>query len=218
MERSKVSNESRENLTLKSAANSNSHDSNVSATAASERPQRQEHATRAFVYVLTFLAAIGGFLFGYDTGVVSGAMLLIHDEFNLNNLWHEMIVSATILAAWIFSLCGGFLSDFCGRKPVILIASFVFTLGAVVMGVSNDKITLLIGRIIVGVGIGLGSSSVPVYLAETSSRRTPRKMVSLYVAMVACGQFAASVLAANFSHDRRNGWRPGVIHRPHVHS
>jgi hypothetical protein len=76
------------------------------------------------VYALTFLSGVGGFLFGYDTGVVSGAMLLIEDDPRIapNTLWKELIVSATVGAAWLFALIGGPLTDYYGRKPTILIA------------------------------------------------------------------------------------------------
>ena len=117
-----------------------------------KRSKREK--TRPFLVVLTFLSAIGGFLFGYDTGVVSGAMLLVRNEFHLNDAWHEAIVGVTIAFAWLFSLVGGFLTDIFGRKPVIILASFVFSVGAVIMGVSPTKEVLLVGRVIVGIGIG----------------------------------------------------------------
>jgi SP family myo-inositol transporter-like MFS transporter 13 len=107
-----------------------------------------------FVYLLTFLSAIGGFLFGYDTGVVSGAMILLRDEFQLSFLWQELVVSITIGAAALFALIGGFLNELLGRKPVIVISSFVFTLGAVLLGLAYNREMLLAGRAIVGVGIG----------------------------------------------------------------
>ena len=107
-----------------------------------------------YVYMLTLLSAIGGFLFGYDTGVIAGAMILLKREFALSTVWQEAIVSVTIAAAAIFALLGGFLTDFVGRKRTILSASVVFTIGAVVLGVANGKSALLVGRIIVGMGIG----------------------------------------------------------------
>ena len=110
--------------------------------------------SQCFVYVLTFLSAIGGFLFGYDTGVISGAMILIQDVFNLDTLWKELIVSITIGAAALFAIVGGALNTRLGRKPTILGASFVFTIGAIVLGAANTKEVLLIGRFIVGIGIG----------------------------------------------------------------
>lgn len=76
------------------------------------------------------------------------------DEFHLSPLWQELIVSATIGAAWLFSLIGGYLTDALGRKPVILAASFIFTAGSIFLGVAQSKVTLLIGRFIVGAGIG----------------------------------------------------------------
>lgn len=107
-----------------------------------------------FLYVLSFFAAIGGFLFGYDTGVVSGAMLLLKDEFNLSSLWEEIVVSATILFAALFALVGGILNDFFGRKFTTVLASAVFTVGAVVLGFAQNVAMLVVGRSILGIGIG----------------------------------------------------------------
>ncbi|XP_049954349.1 proton myo-inositol cotransporter-like [Schistocerca serialis cubense] len=159
-----------------------------------------------YIYVLTFLSAIGGFLFGYDTGVVSGAMLLIRKELALTTAWHEAIVSATIAAAWVFALMGGWLTDRLGRKPVILVASFVFTAGSVIMGIAPGKELLLIGRIIVGIGIGLASMSVPVYIAESAVPSKRGRMVTTNSLFITGGQFLAAVLCGAFS-KTYEGWR-----------
>ena len=110
--------------------------------------------TPFYVYFLTVFAAIGGFLFGYDTGVISGAMILIKQEFELSSFWQELIVSVTIGAAILGALLGGFLNQRLGRKPLLVTSAIVFTVGAVVMGVAHSREILLIGRITVGFGIG----------------------------------------------------------------
>jgi len=113
-----------------------------------------KQTTPLYVYFLTVFAAIGGFLFGYDTGVISGAMILIKQEFNLSSFWQELIVSATIGAAILGALLGGFLNQRLGRKPVLVASAMVFTVGAVVMGVAHSREILLVGRLTVGFGIG----------------------------------------------------------------
>lgn len=110
--------------------------------------------TPTFVYVLTFFSALGGFLFGYDTGVISGAMMLLRNEFLLSSVWQELIVSVTVAAAAVFALIGGCLNDRAGRRPVIMSASVIFTLGALCMGIARDRYLLLAGRVVVGAGIG----------------------------------------------------------------
>lgn len=110
--------------------------------------------SRQFVYVLACFATIGGLLFGYDTGIVSGSMLSIKVVFKLNTVWQEAIVSGTIAAAAVFSLVSGVVCDLLGRRVTIMAASFIFAAGAIVMAVSPTKVVLLVGRIIVGAGIG----------------------------------------------------------------
>ena len=110
--------------------------------------------SRFYVYYLTCFATIGGLLFGYDTGIISGSMLLIGDNMKLTNIWKEAIVSATVGAAAIFALVAGFFTDYFGRKKVVMLGSVIFTAGAVVMCASPNKYVLLVGRLIVGTGLG----------------------------------------------------------------
>ena len=137
-----------------------------------QQPQWSKRNTPLFVYVLTCFAAIGGFLFGYDTGVVSGAMILVRDEFRLSTVWQEIVVSVTIGTAIVGSILGGVLNDFWGRKPILLLAATVFTAGAVVMAVATDKVVLMIGRMIVGLGVGehLGGRAVNQFRSLDISR------------------------------------------------
>lgn len=115
---------------------------------------REKTKTPCFVYVLTFFASLGGFLFGYDTSVISGAMILLRNEFGLTSLWQEMIVSVTVGAAALFALVGGGLNDRMGRRGVILCSCLVFTTASVLMGIAVDKYMLLSGRVLAGAAIG----------------------------------------------------------------
>ena len=98
-----------------------------------------------YLYSLTAVASIGCFLFGYDTGVVSGAMALIRAAWNLNDVQHEAIVSSTTGLAAIGAMSSGTANRLFGRKPVLLAAAVVFTIGAVVMGIAQDFGQLLVG-------------------------------------------------------------------------
>uniref|UniRef100_T1KLZ7 Major facilitator superfamily (MFS) profile domain-containing protein n=1 Tax=Tetranychus urticae TaxID=32264 RepID=T1KLZ7_TETUR len=153
-----------------------------------------------FVYTVSFLSAIGGFLFGYDTGIVSGAMVLIKKQLDLNDIWQELIISITLVFAWIFSTIVGYFTDRLGRRPVILFASTVFTLGSVVMAIAMGKWTLLIGRAIVGVGIGLSSMVIPMYVAEVAPSSIRGSLVTINTCFITGGQFIASVTAGFLSY------------------
>lgn len=121
---------------------------------------REKPTTPCFVYLLTLFAALGGFLFGYDTSVISGAMILLRNEFGLSSLWQELIVSITVGAAALFALIAGCLNSKLGRRGVILISCVVFTLAAVLMGISVDRYMLVSGRVLAGAAIGMYHSSV----------------------------------------------------------
>ena len=167
------------------------------------------------VYLLAALAAVGGFLFGYDTGVISGAMaVILEEEGGLlaglgraeRDLWHQAIVASTIATAAVFALLSGPPSQLLGRKPTILAASVVFAAGSVVMGVAGDKETLLGGRVVVGAAIGLASSVVPVYISEAAPAHLRGSLTVSYNTLVVAGQFVATLVCGAFS-SVSGGWR-----------
>ncbi|XP_056138363.1 proton myo-inositol cotransporter-like [Lampris incognitus] len=167
----------------------------------------EDASTPSFVYVLAFFSALGGFLFGYDTGVLSGAMLLLKRQMNLSALWQELLVSSTVGAAALSALTGGSLNGALGRRICMLIASFIFTVGGVLLSVAPDKVALLAGRITVGLGIGLASMTVPVYIAEVSPPHMRGQLVTINNLFITGGQFVASLVDGAFSYLHRDGWR-----------
>ncbi|KAJ8046807.1 Proton myo-inositol cotransporter [Holothuria leucospilota] len=160
-----------------------------------------------YLKVLAGFAAIGGFLFGYDTGVVSGALILLKQEFTLTTVWQEIFVSITIFAAAISAVFGGLLNDRFGRRPVILISSSVFLAGAVILASAYNKEMLIIGRAVVGVGVGLASMTVPMYIAEASPPHARGTLVTINNLFITGGQFVASVVDGIFSYWPAWGWR-----------
>lgn len=108
--------------------------------------RRQPDRFSWFVLKLTVTSALGGFLFGYDTGVVSGAMLLIKQDFSLSDWQEEVVVSITIAAAVTAALSGGPAMEHWGRRPIILLAAVVFTIGAVMLAAATSYGTLVSGR------------------------------------------------------------------------
>ena len=168
-----------------------------------------------FIYVLAAVASIGGFLFGYDTGVVSGAMEIIkhdavivgHVNGTLTDMQHEAIVSSTTGFAALGAVLAGTANRRFGRKPVLLSAALIFTGGAVLMAIAHSFHVLLIGRCIVGLAVGLASSTVPMYLAELAPAPMRGLLVSLNNSCVVIGQVSAAAVDCAFAGDTTAGWR-----------
>jgi MFS family permease len=158
---------------------------------------------------LTFMAAIGGFLFGYDTGVVSGAMLPMKRALNLTPEQQEVVVSSTVFAAFVSSLClGAPLNDTYGRRKSILGSALVFGIGSLVLMVSNGYVMLVVGRIILGLGIGVASLTTPVYIAEAALPEMRGRLVTVNTLMITFGQFFAGMVDGFFDYLLpESGWR-----------
>uniref|UniRef100_A0A1X7VMN2 Major facilitator superfamily (MFS) profile domain-containing protein n=1 Tax=Amphimedon queenslandica TaxID=400682 RepID=A0A1X7VMN2_AMPQE len=161
---------------------------------------------------VTIFSIIGGFVFGYDTSVISGALLILDKDYDytLTSLQKELVVSVTIGAAALGAVLGGPSNEILGRRPTIMIASFLFTIGAILMAAAPISawgwIIILIGRFIVGIGIGLTSMTVPMYLAECSPSSYRGKITVLSNAAVTGGQFVAGLIDFGFSYVNQ-GWR-----------
>lgn len=158
-----------------------------------------------FVYVAAAFAALGGLLFGYDTGVISGAVIFIKREFGLTTFPQELVVSVVLLGAATAALVGGRLSDRFGRRRTLIATSIIFVAGSLLSAAAPSLMVLAFARLIVGVGIGLSSTTVPVYISEVSPARARGWQVSLFQLAITIGILAAYVV--DFSLARAGAWR-----------
>nr|QZB02253.1 INT4 [Populus alba x Populus glandulosa] len=164
--------------------------------------RRMSYFSNSYVIGLTVAAGIGGLLFGYDTGVISGALLYIKDEFevvNQSSFLQETIVSMALVGAIIGAAAGGWINDAYGRKKATLLADVVFAAGSVVMAAAPDPYVLILGRLFVGLGVGIASVTAPVYIAEASPSEVRGGLVSTNVLMITGGQFLSYLVNLAFT-------------------
>lgn len=167
-----------------------------------------ERSCRVLVLVLTFFAALGGFVLGYNTSVVSGAMLKVKESFLLSPIWVELIVSVTIMTACLASLLSGILCDLFGRKLVLTVSAMISAVGAAILAGSVRPWMLLLGRGVVGVGIGLIAMAAPMYIAESAPAHKRGKLVVVEVVFIGMGQFFSTIMDGAFSYIESSiGWR-----------
>ncbi len=140
-------------------------------------------------------AAVGGLLFGYDTSVISGAILFVRGHFHWDSFATEVGVSIVLAGALVGAGVGGYLSDHFGRKPVQIANATVFGIFAVLTGLANTTPLFLIGRFMVGVAVGVTSMVTPLYIAEISPPAIRGALVQLNQLMIGIGVAVAYAVA-----------------------
>jgi MFS transporter, SP family, galactose:H+ symporter len=158
-----------------------------------------------FVHVAALFAALGGLLFGYDTGVISGALIFIKRDFALSTIAEEIVVSGVLLGATIGALFGGKMADRFGRRRVLLVTAAIFGIGALASALAPAPFILIFSRVVLGVAIGLASTNVPVYLSEVSPAQARGRVVSLFQLAVTAGIVSAYLVDYAFA--SVGGWR-----------
>ncbi|KAF9237131.1 general substrate transporter [Melanogaster broomeanus] len=178
-----------------------------------------EERTTWFVWLLVCCCTISGLLFGYDTGVISGALVTIKGDLGPSQLSNgqkarsserplefEFITSATTLGALLGGLAAGAMSDWSGRRPVLGIADLIFIGGALGQAVCHTVWSMIGCRFLIGLGVGLASCIAPLYIQELSPTRLRGRMVVLNVVMITLGQVIAYGIDAGFE-NVNGGWR-----------
>jgi sugar porter (SP) family MFS transporter len=145
----------------------------------------------AWLGVVLVVVLFSGGLFGYDQGVISGALTGIKSTFALSPLVVEVVTSWVTLGALIGALAAGEISDRIGRKRTVLIAGALFTLGAAVQAFAPLPLILVAGRLIIGAGVGVAAVAAPLYAAELSPAAWRGRFVSAYQLAITIGIFLA---------------------------
>ncbi len=160
---------------------------------------------RRNVVLTAAIAGLGGLLFGYDTGVIAGALLFIKTDFALGSFAQGLVVAAVPIGAVGGAAIAGPAADTYGRRLMILIAAVVFCVGALGSAAAPGLFVLVVARIVIGVAIGLASAAAPVYISEVAPPESRGRLVSFFQLAVTIGILVAYLVGLAF--DASEGWR-----------
>ncbi|MDR1941253.1 MAG: sugar porter family MFS transporter [Endomicrobium sp.] len=158
---------------------------------------------KAFVF---FFGALGGLLFGYDTGVISGAILFIKTDMMLSAFQQGVVVSSILMGAIIGAVLISSLSDKYGRKKMVLVSAFIFCFASLASAFAPNAALLIISRIILGTAVGGASALVPLYLSEMAPAKSRGALATLNQLLITVGILSAYIINMIFTHSV-NGWR-----------
>ncbi|RDI41837.1 sugar porter family MFS transporter [Aquicella lusitana] len=158
------------------------------------------------IYLVCAIAALAGLLFGFDTGIISGALLFIEKGFPLTTVMKELIVSSVLLGAMAGSLLSGRLTDYYGRRKIILIISGMFIIGTLIASLAPNVNAILLGRLCIGIAIGIGSYTAPLYIAEVAPLELRGGLVSLNQLAITIGIMCSYFINYAFT-NTEGSWR-----------
>src|SRR5919112_172738 len=159
--------------------------------------RRGREDPRTFLFRLTVIASLGGLLFGFDTGVISGALVYLHETFQLTPVSEGLVVTSLLFpGATAGALLGGSLADWVGRKQSLVIAGVIFLISTLACALAPNVALLVVGRIVLGFAVGVASVVVPLYLAEMAPASQRGRIVTVNQLMLVIGLFLAFVINA----------------------
>ena len=165
---------------------------------------------RGYLARLTVISTLGGLLFGYDTGVISGALLYMNDSLNMTAVEEATVVSALLFpGAAVGALTGGRMADKLGRRGSLRVCALLFLLGAIGCALAPTVAFMIAARIVLGLGVGAAAVTCPLYLAEMAPANMRGRMVTINELMIVTGQmlaFAINALLDALIHDNEV-WR-----------
>ena len=175
------------------------------AESVAAKPISSGQTLTPWLVVVLVVVLFSGGLFGYDQGVISGALHGIKATFSLSALLVEVVTSWVTLGALLGALAAGELADQIGRKRTVLIAGALFTLGALVQALAPDTVVLVAGRLIIGAGVGVAAVAAPLYAAELAPTAVRGRFVSAYQLAITMGIFLAYLVDGWLTES--NSWR-----------
>ena len=155
--------------------------------------------------LIFFLGALGGLLYGYDMGVISGALLFIKDDIPLNSFTEGLVVASMLVGAIFGSGASGPMSDRLGRRRVVFIIAIIYIVGALILALAPSMPVLVIGRLVIGLAVGGSTAIVPVYLSEMAPTEQRGSLSSLNQLMITIGILSSYLI--NYAFTPIEGWR-----------
>jgi MFS transporter, SP family, major inositol transporter len=172
-------------------------------------PGTKSEAYKRFLIRITVISTLGGLLFGYDTGVISGALLYMRDDLSLTSFWEGFVVSSLLFGAAFGALIGGRIADQLGRKRSLMICAVLFLIGALGSATAPSLVPMVFARIVLGLAVGAASATVPLFLAEMAPANRRGRIVTINELMIVTGQMLAFIVNAGLDrwYDGPSVWR-----------
>ncbi len=171
---------------------------------------------KRFILLVAVISALGGALFGYDTGVISGALLFMTPHFGLTPFLEGLVTSSLLLGAAAGALLGGRIADRAGRRPMLIGAAVVFVVGTLGSALTPDIPILVISRVVLGLAVGAASVVVPLYISEMAPAQVRGRLVTFNELMIVTGQLVAYIVNALLAEAGAWRWMIGLATIPAV--
>ncbi|RWA06688.1 hypothetical protein EKO27_g8417 [Xylaria grammica] len=168
----------------------------------------EQTKTGLYSWLVTVTAALGGLLFGYDTGIIAAVLVYIKADLghNLSSGEKELITSITSGGAFFGAIFAGMTADKYGRKGAIYVGCLLFTIGAILQASAFTIAQMTVGRLVIGFGVGSAAAIVPLYIAEVSPSKYRGRMIGLDNMSITGGQLVSYGIGAAFAYVK-GGWR-----------
>ncbi|KPJ67903.1 MAG: hypothetical protein AMJ43_02890 [Coxiella sp. DG_40] len=166
------------------------------------------------IYFIGLIAALAGLLFGFDTGIISGAITFIQQQYRLSTEMVGVIVSIVMTGAVCGTIISNIISRHFGRRNALIIASILFSVTAIGSALATNAYFLISIRFFLGIAIGIASYTAPLYLAELSPRNIRGKIIAFYQLMIAAGLLSAYCSDMVFTPSGSWRWMLGIAAFP----
>ncbi|PZR22859.1 MAG: MFS transporter [Citrobacter freundii] len=160
-----------------------------------------------YILRISFVSALGGYLFGFDFAVISGALPFLQQQFGLDTYWEGIATGILAIGAMIGCVIAGSVSDKQGRKKGLLIAAAIFTVSSLAMAFSVNRDVFIISRCMAGIGVGMASMLSPVYISEMAPAHLRGRMVAINQLTVVIGILITNMVNYSLRNHGDDAWR-----------
>src|SRR6201991_609422 len=160
-----------------------------------------------YILGISFISALGGYLFGFDFAVISGALPFLQKQFGLDAYWEGFATGSLAIGAMIGCVIAGSVSDTHGRKKGLLIAAAIFTVSSFAMALSGGRLFFILSRCMAGVGVGMASMLSPMYISEISPAHLRGRMVAINQLTVVTGILITNLVNYTLRNNGVEAWR-----------
>lgn len=161
----------------------------------------------AYILGISFISALGGYLFGFDFAVIAGALPFLQQQFGLDAYWEGFATGSLALGAIVGCIVAGTMADKYGRRKGLLLAAAIFGISSLAMAVAPDRNIFIVFRFIAGIGVGMASMLSPMYIAEVAPAHLRGRMVAINQLTVVTGILVTNLVNYTLRNQGPDAWR-----------